>query len=277
MLRAYKTEIHPTQKQKNKINQSIGICRWLYNQYLAKNQELYKYYLEGILTKKEAFLRANEFDKYINNEIKVLKEYEWINLCGSKARKKAICNAETSYKRFFKGKSKFPKFKKKNKSDVKLYFSKNNKTDWKVERHRLNIPTLKWIRLKEKGYIPTHSKIVSGTVSKKGGRYYVSVIVEEEVTTTKDDNTVQGIGIDLGLKDFAVTSNGVVKKNINKTQKVKKLEKKLRREQRELSRKYESLKTRTKNIKKGKATRQNIEKQIVEVQKVHQKLTNIRT
>ncbi|WP_252229349.1 transposase [Clostridium sp. ZBS15] len=275
MLRAYKTEIHPTEEQKKKINQGIGICRWLYNQYLATNQELYKQFQDGLISKKEATLSANNFDKYINNEIKILEGYKWINLCGSKARKKAICNAESAYKRFFKGQSKFPRFKKKNKSDVKLYFPKNNKTDWKTERHKINIPTLKWVRLKEFGYIPTNAKVVNGTISKKADRYFVSVVIEEE-HKSEDRPYTKGIGIDLGIKEFAVISNGTHKKNINKTVRVKKLQKKLKREQRRLSRKYESFKLKNKN-KKGKATRQNIQKQIVKVQRVHQRLSNIRT
>ena len=122
LLRAYKVEIKPTQQQIQKINQSIGICRWLYNSYLAKNKELYELYKNNKIDKKDAFMGAYSFDKYINNEVKTLEEYSWINSCGSKARKKAICNAETSYKRFFKGQSKFPRLKKKNKSDIKLYF-----------------------------------------------------------------------------------------------------------------------------------------------------------
>lgn len=273
MLRAYKTEIYPTEEQKKKINEGIGICRWLYNSYLSKNQELYKKFQDGLISKKEATLSANNFDKYINNEVKVLDQYKWIDVCGSKARKKAICNAEAAYKRFFKGQSKFPKFKKKNKSDVKLYFPKNNKTDWKIERHRLNVPTLKWVRLKEKGYIPTNLKVVNGTISKKADRYFVSIIFEEEIEIQKNNNS-KGLGIDLGLKEFAVISNGIYKKNINKTAKVKKIEKKLKREQRKLSRKYESLKITT---KKEVATRQNIQKQIVKVQIIHQRLKNIRT
>ena len=81
----------------------------------------------------------------------------------------------------------------------------------------------------------------------------------------------------MGIKDFAICSNGLIKKNINKTKRVKKLEKKLKREQRKLSRKYESLKIRNKNENGGKATRQNIQKQIAKVQKCHQTLANIRT
>ena len=276
MLKAFKTEIYPTQSQKQKINQSIGICRWLYNSYLAKNKELYELYKNNKIDKKDAFMSANNFDKYINNEVKTLEEYSWINSCGSKARKKAICNAETSYKRFFKGQSKFPRFKKKNKSDIKLYFPKNNKTDWKVDRYRINIPTLKWIRLKEKGYIPTNARVVSGTISRKADRYYVSVICEIDWNVPSGEYK-EGLGIDLGIKDLAICSDKTIYKNINKTQKVKKLEKKLKREQKRLSRKYESLKIRNKKEKGGIATRQNIQKQVVKVQRLHQKLSNIRT
>lgn len=134
LLKAFKTEINPTESQKQKINQGIGVCRYLYNSYLAKNQELYKQYKDGLIDKKQAFMSANDFDKYINHEVKTLEGYIWINSCGSKSRKKSICNAETAFKRFFKGESKFPKFKKKKNQDVKMYFPKNNKTDWKVER-----------------------------------------------------------------------------------------------------------------------------------------------
>ena len=102
-----------------------------------------------------------------------------------------------------------------------------------------------------------------------------SILVNEaDIEVLKPNN--EPIGIDLGLKDFAVMSNEVIKKNINKTSRVKKLEKKLKREQRKLSRKYESLKKQNKT-KKGETARQNTQKQIVEVQKLHQRLTDIRT
>lgn len=268
-------ELKPTKQQIQKINQSLGICRWLYNTYLAKNQSLYQDFKDGKLDKKKAFISANDFDKYINNEIKVLDEYKWINDCGSKARKKAICNAELAFKKFFKGEAQFPRFKKKGVSKVGLYFPKNNKTDWKIERHRINIPTLKWIRLKEFGYIPIDAKVINGTVTQQAGKYYVSIVCEVEKVKNNKLKT-EPIGIDLGIKDFAIVSNGIVKKNMNKTSRVKKLEKKLKREQVRLSRKYESLKKPNK-ARKGEATRQNIRKQIAKVQKLHQALTNIRT
>ena len=132
-----------------------------------------------------------------------------------KARKKAIVNGETAFKRFFKGESKFPKFKKKKNQDVKAYFPKNNKTDWTVERHRIKIPTLGWVTLKEFGYIPESSIIVSGTISKRADRYYVSVTVKDVGSISNGTQSSEGIGGDLGLKEFLVTSDGKVYKNIN--------------------------------------------------------------
>ena len=156
-----------------------------------------------------------------------------------------------------------------------MYFVKNNPKDCRCERHRINIPTLGWVRIKEKGYIPTTKDgyvIKSGTVSKKTDRYYVSVLVEvSDDTDIVNNNNNDGIGIDLGLKDLAIVSNGETYKNINKSARVKKLEKKLCREQRCLSRKYE-------NLKKGESTqRANIQKQKLKVQKLHHRLDNIRT
>lgn len=153
-----------------------------------------------------------------------------------------------------------------------MYFVKNNPKDCFCERHRINIPTLGWMRLKEKGYIPTTKdgwKIRSGTVSIKAGRYYVSVLVEIPDVQIAD-NSNEGVGIDLGLKDLAIVSNGKTYKNINKSVRVRKLEKRLRREQRCLSRRYE-------NLKKGESTQKNIQKQKLKVQRLYHKIDNIRT
>ena len=268
MKRAYKIEINPTDKQKSKIHQTIGVSRFIYNFYIAHNKEVYE--------KEGKFISGMDFSKWLNNEyIPNNQDMKWIKDVSSKATKQAIMNADKAFRDFFKGSKGFPKFKKKKKQDVKAYFPKNNKTDWTLERHRVKIPTIGWIRLKEFGYIPTNSIVKSGTVSQKANRYYVSILVEENDTKVSKP-TNEGIGIDLGLKDFAICSNGNKFKNINKTSKVKKVEKKLKREQRKLSRKYESLKIRNKK-EKGVATRQNIQKQVVKVQKLHQRLVNIRT
>ena len=271
MLKSYKTEINPTQEQMQKINKTIGTCRFVYNFYIAHNKELY--------SKGEKFMTAKSFSVWLNNEfLPNNPDYSWIKEVSSKSVKKSMENACTAFIRFFKKQSNFPRFKKKNKSDVKMYFVKNNPKDCFCERHRINIPTLGWVRLKEKGYIPTTKSgyvIKSGTVSCKAGRYYVSVLIDTPDTENTQLNDF-GLGIDLGVKEFAVISNGIVKKNINKTAKLKKIEKQLKREQRCLSRKYEDLKKHN-NKMKGEVTRQNIQKQVLKVQKLHQRINNIRT
>ncbi len=268
LKRAYKTEIKPTKEQITKIHQTIGVSRFVYNFYIAHNKKVYE--------KEKKFVSGMGFSKWLNNEyIPSNVDKVWIKEVSSKAVKQAIMNGEKAFKKFFKGEAGFPKFKKKKNQDVKAYFPKNNKTDWTIERHRIKIPTLGWVRLKEYGYIPANGRVTSGTVSQKADRYYVSVLVDEDIKIN-NKRCSEGIGVDLGLKDFAICSNGITKKNINKTKTVKKAEKKLKREQRKLSRKHENLKLRNKK-EKGEATRQNIQKQIVKVQKLHQRLTNIRT
>ncbi|HAT4105300.1 TPA: IS200/IS605 family element transposase accessory protein TnpB [Clostridium perfringens] len=267
LKRAYKIEINPTNEQKSKIHRTIGASRFIYNFYIARNKEIYK--REG------KFVSGMDFSKWLNNEyIPNNQEMNWIKEVSSKATKQAIMNGDKAFRDFFKKSKGFPKFKKKKNQDVKAYFPKNNKTDWTLERHRVKIPTLGWIRLKEFGYIPINSIVKSGTVSQKADRYYVSILVEENNEEVYEC-TNEGIGIDLGIKEFAICSNGNKFKNINRTYTVKKLEKKLKREQRNLSKKYESLKFIYK--KERRATGQNIQKQVVKVQKLHQKLRNIRT
>ena len=266
LLKSFKTEINPTEEQKARIRRTIGTCRYVYNFYLGHNKALHD---NG-----EKFMTGKSFSLWLNNEyIPDNPDKTWIREVYSKAVKKSIEDGCTAFTRFFKHQSDFPKFKKKGKSDVKMYFVRNNPKDCQCERHRLKIPTLGWVRIKEKGYIPTTKDgymIRSGTVSVKAGRFYVSVLVEIPDVNI-DNNSNEGIGIDLGLKDFAIISNGKTYRNINKSAGLKKLEKQLIREQRSLSRKYE-------NLKKGKSTqRANIQKQKLKVQKLHHKMDNIRT
>ncbi len=266
MLKSFKTEINPTEEQKVKIRKTIGTCRYIYNFYLAHNKELHD---NG-----EKFMSGKSFSVWLNNEyLPQNPDKLWIKEVSSKSVKRSIENGCVAFTRFFKHQSAFPNFKKKGRSDVKMYFVKNNPKDCRCERHRINIPSLGWVRIKEKGYVPTTKDgyvIKSGHVSIKADRYYVSVLIE--IPNNKiANNSNEGIGIDLGIKDFAIVSNGKTYKNINKSAKLKKLEKQLIREQRSLSRKYE-------NIKKGESTqRANIQKQKRVVQKLHHKIDNIRT
>ena len=266
MLKNFKTEIDPTEEQKVKIRKTIGTCRFIYNFYLAHNKELHE---NG-----KTVMSSHQFRVWLNNEyLPDHPEYAWIKEAYSKAVTQSVNHGQTAFTRFFKHQSGFPKFKKKGKSDVKMYFVKNNPKDCRCERHRINIPSLGWVRIKEKGYIPTTKDgyvIKSGSVSMKADRFYASVLIEIPDNKTTDIYS-EGIGIDLGLKDFAILSNGKKYKNINKSARLKKLEKQLIREQRCLSRKYE-------NLKKGESTQKaNIQKQRLKVQKLHHRIDNIRT
>ena len=266
LLKSFKTEINPTEEQKIKIHKTIGTCRYIYNFYLFHNKELY--------TLGKKFMSGKSFSVWLNNDyLPNHQEYSWIREVSSKSVKHSIEDACTAFSRFFHHQSGFPRYKKKGRSNVKMYFVRNNPKDCLCERHRIKIPTLGWVRLKEKGYIPTSKDgyiIKSGTISMKAGRYYVFALVEV-TDPVRDSCFSDGVGIDLGLKNLAIISNGTVYRNINKTARIRKLEKQLRRAQRKLSRKYE-------NLKKGEPTQKaNIRKQKLKVQKLHQRLENIRT
>ena len=266
LLKSFKTEINPTEEQKVRIRKTIGTCRFIYNFYLAHNKELHE---NG-----KKFMSSSQFRVWLNNEyLPKHPECSWIKEAYSKSVTQAVNDGQTTFTRFFNHKSAFPNFKKKGRSDVKMYFVRNNPKDCYCERHRIKIPSLGWVRIKEKGYIPTTKDgyvIKSGHVSIKAGRYYVSVLIEIPDKTIAS-NSSEGIGIDLGLKDFVVISNGKTYRNINKSVRLRKLEKKLAREQRGLSRKYE-------NLKKGGSTqKKNIQKQKLKIQKLHQRIDNIRT
>ena len=234
MLRSFKTEIDPTPDQKLRIHKTIGVCRYIYNFYIQHNKELHE--------DNKGFMTGKSFSVWLNNEyLPDNPDKSWIKEVYSKAVKHSIEDGQKAFERFFRHEAGFPRFKKKGRSDPNMYFVKNNPKDCLCERHRIKIPTLGWVRIKEKGYIPTTKSgliIKSGTVSMRAGRYYVAVLVELP-DPLPCDNKGEGLGIDLGLKDFATISNGVHYENINRTPRVKKTEKKLRREQRRLSRKYE--------------------------------------
>ena len=273
-IKSYKTEVLLTKKQANKVNQSFGICRWLYNEYISKNRQLYQLYQRGFLDKyQKHFLSANEFDKYINHYLKNRQEYTWINRCGSKARKKTIVNAETAFTKFFKGSAGFPKFKKKNQQSIKLYFPKNGKGDWSIWRHRIQVPTIGIVRLKELGYFPINALVKNGTISQKANRYFVSItVIVPNKSLSKP--TSEPLGVDLGIKDLAVLSNGVKYKNINKSSSIILLEKQLKREQRRLSRK---LKNKKHGGEQSAIYFANISKNVLKLQKLYQRLSHIRT
>ena len=206
----------------------------------------------------------------------------WLKTVSSKALKQAIMNANDALWAYLKGDKGKPKFKKKSKYNS-FYLTQGIK----VERHRIFLPTLKWVRLKEFGYIP--KDISSVTVSVKNGRYYISCLSKTE-TDERVATSGEGIGIDFGLKDQFITKDQTIR-SINKSKKVRKLEKKLRREQRSLSRRYENNMTNKvyykSSAKKGQLKSfewirplhecKNLRKQQLIVNKLYERLSRIRT
>ena len=265
MYRAIKIELKLTVAQKIKVYQTIGIERFIYNEYIKYNTEQYK------LGNK--FVSANNFSKYINNiYLPNNPDKKWIKDVSSKSIKQAMIYGEQAFKRFFKGLTAFPVFKKKGRNELGAYFVKNNKKDFEFYRHKIKIPTLKFVRVKEYGYIPKNVNIKSGTITKIVDKYFLSLIIEIEDTIKVTNTNTKGLGIDLGIKDTAICSNGKIFKNINKTIKIKKLKKKLKREQRKMSRSIEYPKSKKIKLRELK----NFNKKKLKVQKLFYRLNCIR-
>ena len=265
MYKSIKIEVKLTENQKIQVNKTIGVMRFIYNEYIKYNQEQYK---AG-----NKFISAFEFSKYINNVyLSNNPDKKWIKEVSSKSVKQVMIYGERAFKNFFKGLTSFPKFKKKGKNELGAYFYKNNKTDFTVYRHKIKIPTLKFVRLKEYGYISKNVNIKSGTITKISDRYFLSLTIEvKDIIPIVNTNT-KGLGIDLGIKDTAVCSNGIVFKNINKIKRVKKLKKKLKREQRSLLRSIEYSKSKKINLKELK----NFNKKKLKLQRIFYRLNCIR-
>ena len=260
-----KVEIKPTKDQVEKINKTIGTGRFLYNLYIAYNKEIYE--------KEKRFVTGFDFSKYINNEyIKNNPDKLWIKEVSSKSNKQSIMNAEKAFKRFFRKISSFPKFKTKHSDKGSCYFLKNNKNDFMFYRHKIKVPTLKFVRLKEYGRIPKDAKIKSGTITKVANKYFLSLVIEYEDIVRTENTSTKGIGLDLGIKDTIVCSNGIIFKNINKSKTIKKIKKKLKREQRKLSRSIEYSKSKKIKLKECK----NFNKKKLQIQKIYYRLNCIR-
>lgn len=270
-MKAYKTEIRPTKSQIELIHQTCGNVRYIYNKYVSDNLKYLKH--------NEPIISGYDYSKMINHDPTTPS---WLKAVSSKALKQAIMNASAALTSYLNGNKGKPNFKKKSK-DNSFYLIGT----FKVERHRIFLPTLKWVRLKEYGYIP--KDILSVTVLIKNGRYYISCLskaeANERITTSGE-----GIGIDFGLKDQFITKDQTIP-SINKSKRVRKLEKKLHQKQRSLSRRYESNMTDKVYYKSGKKKGQlksfkwirplheckNIQKQQLVVNKLYERLFRIRT
>ena len=226
----------PNNKQKTKLFQYAGTARFAYNWALAREKENHgnggKFISDGDLRKE--FTQLKKTDKY-----------EWLNKISNNVTKQAIKDACNAYKRFFKGQAKFPRFKsRKNSSpsfyqdNVKIQFTDTHvKAEGFSVSKKKNKQKLNWIRLAEHGRIPAGCKYTNPRIKYDGINWYITVGIEYGNSFTHPLN--DGMGIDLGIKDLAICSDKNKYQNINKKQGIKKLEKRKRRLQRSLSRKYE--------------------------------------
>ena len=268
MIKSLKVQLSPNNKQSTKLFEYAGCSRFAYNWAIAREKENYK------LGNK--FLSDNELRKEFT-QLKKQNDYKWLNKISNNVMKQAIKDACNSYKRFFKGLSKYPKFKSKKNSkqsfyqdNVKIQFTNTHvKVEGFASSGKKNKQKLNWIKLCEKGRIPTNCKYMNPRFTFDGLHWWLSVSIE-----TNDNPDIpmnEGVGIDLGLKDLAICSDGNTYKNINKINKVKKIEKRKRRLQRSTSRKYNM----NKEGERYKKT-SNIIKREKELLKLIKRLTNIR-
>ena len=275
MIIATKIKLKPTKEQEILFWKSAGTARWAYNYFLTESEQHYQEYLDGKHEKKT--LHEGDVRKYINNVLKKTT-HTWLKEVGSNVMKQAVKDANEARDRWFKGISGKPKFKTRHKSKISFY---------------VNYESLKRVeggfQGEKIGFVKTtqplpkltgNQKYSNPRISYDGKNWFLSVgyeIDEEEVELSNES-----LGIDVGVKELAVCSNGSVYKNINKSKEVKRLERKLKREQRKLSRKLEA-----NTLKRDKNNRpiyktplremKNIQKQNQVIRQLHKRLTNIRT
>ncbi|MCR2044633.1 RNA-guided endonuclease InsQ/TnpB family protein [Anaerosalibacter massiliensis] len=275
MIRGIRVQLKPNNKQKTKLLQSAEVARFAYNWTLNKQIENYKnggkFILNGKLRK--------EFTK-----LKQIEEYSWLNNYSNNITKQAIKDACNAYIRFFKGESNFPRFKSRRRTKPSFYVDTDKiqftGTHVKLEKlatsKKKNKQQFNWIRLYEHRRIPYGEgvKYINPRVSFDGLNWWISVGIEYpdniEISTNK------GIGIDLGIEKLAVVSDGTVYKNINKNKRIKRLEKKKKRLQRKVSRKYEMNKNKIEGGEARYKKTKNIIKLENQLKKLSQRLTNIR-
>ena len=267
---AYKVELKPTSEQMQIIERTMAVFRYVYNLFIGTNRDNYR-------NDTQSYMSGYDFSKWLNNEYrKANPDKSWIWDVSSKAVKKSIMNADTAYRNFLKGKTGFPNFKRRNGRPVSMYLPRNNDSDLKIERNRGKIPTLGWVRFKEYGYAPRKAKAVSVIITKRAGRYFASFLFEVNTVNPVRATQSESIGIDVGVKSFAVISDGRNYPNINKSERARKLARRLKREQRKFSRKIHKLKQRKEESASKKCKRSNIDKQRLKVQRAYMRLTNKR-
>lgn len=243
MLKAYKYRIYPNKQQEEQIQKAFGCCRFVYNQTLDYRKKLYE-------TDKKSMSKI-DCNNYVNRVLK--KEYIWLKEVDKFALTNSVYNMDNAYQKFFKENTGYPKFK--SKRDSRKSYSTNltgKNIEVSFDSNKIKLPKLKWI--KAKVHREFTGKIKSATISQEpSGKYFVSILVETEHISLSSTGCM--IGVDLGITDLLITSDGEKFDNIRTT---KKYEDKLTKEQRKLSHKQ-----------KGS---ENWNKQRIKVARIHEKI-----
>lgn len=247
MLKSFKYRLYPNKEQEIQIQKTFGCCRFVYNQTLAHRKELYE-------TEKKSMSKI-DCNNFVNQNLK--KEYEWLKEVDKFALTNSVYNMDSAYQKFFKEHAGYPKFKSK-KNNRKSYStnSTNNNIMVDFDNNKIKLPKLKWIKAKvHRQFIGT---VKSATVSQTpSGKYFVSILADCENFQIKPTGAM--VGIDLGIKDLLITSDGDKFEN---PKILYKYEKKLAKEQRKLAKK--------------KIGSNNRNKQCIKVARLNEKITNIR-
>jgi len=260
----------PNNKQNTLMFQNAGTARWAFNWALGREKENY--------ANGGKFISDNDLRKELT-QLKKTDEFGWLNNVSNNIPKQAIKDACGAYQRFFKGQAKFPKLKTRKKSSPKFYqdniqikFTATHvKFEGLAKSKKGNKQQLNWVRLAEHDRIPFGKdiKYINPRISHDGLNWFISVGIEYSDSIETPLN--EGIGIDLGIKDLAICSDGKTYGNINKTKKMRRLEKQKKRLQRQVSRKYEENRDGLKYIKT-----KNIIKLEFKIKSVQHKLNGVR-
>ena len=242
--KAYKFRIYPNKQQEVLINKTFGCCRFVFNHFLAKWNDAYKETGKGL-----------SYNTCSSQLTQLKKEFTWLKEVDSIAIQTSLKHLADAFTHFFKGQSKSPRFKTK-KNPIQSYTTKYTNGNIKIENNRIKLPKLGWIRFAKSREV--EGRILNATIRRNPtGKYFVSILVEAEVQELPKTNSA--VGIDVGLKHFAILSDGTVYSN---PKFFRRLEEKLAKAQRILSRR-----------KKGGS---NWNKQRIKVARIHEKITNAR-
>lgn len=263
MIRSLKIKLYPTKEQEQLLWQSVGVSRYIYNWGLALKKQKYE--------NEQLDLSIPDLRKELT-QYKKLSGLDWLNTPSADGGREALRDLGDAYKRFFKKQGGFPKFKKKGKCENSFY---HDPRKLKVNDDYVQLEKIGLVRMSDEGRLPKgdykKDKIkVTNPRIKHNGRYWI-LTLGVEIEDERVELTNVSLGIDVGIKDLAICSDGQVFKNINKTRVIKRLEKRLKRLQRQVSRKYEMNRQDNTFVKTN-----NIKKLEYQIKLVHLRLTNIR-